>query len=123
MNVRSPLQTRASQIASHLPNSQVRGPWKREHSVKYVGLKRTFSSMANPFYSSAGIAPIFKDLNRQAVKVSFPESSADNPGEQNAVTPTVSEDGSGGDDGVTVNCDSPPVAHGDLAASPSARKA
>ena len=35
LSIRSPLQTRATQIASHIPITRASGPWKRESSTRY----------------------------------------------------------------------------------------
>jgi len=109
----SPVLPRATQIARHFPSSRASGSWKRESTVSSPG----------------GAIPAFKDVDRQAVKIeklSLTEATSNKSKIQHASvsTPTISENGSN-DDGVTVHCDSPVVAHGGSAStstSPSKRK-
>ncbi|KAN0096142.1 hypothetical protein V8E51_014947 [Hyaloscypha variabilis] len=98
------LGPRTTQVHRHFPSSRSSGSWKRDHSGT----------------SSAGSAHGFKDIDR---KVSVADA-AGNKSKDKLVgsTPTVSDDGTA-DDGVTIHNDSPAVAHGGSASSPSARKA
>ncbi|RDW69542.1 hypothetical protein BP6252_08562 [Coleophoma cylindrospora] len=100
----SPVAPRADQIRRHMVPQALGRSWKRETS-------------------HAGAVP-FKNLDyvSQSIKVSLTEPSPNKSKDKKSTvtTPTISEDGSG-DDGVTVHCDSPVVAHG--GSSPAIRKA
>jgi len=100
-----------AQIARHLPQSRVSGTWKKESTSSAIG-------------SSSSTVPAFKNVDRQAVKVSLTEASPNKAKDPRVATstPTISEDGSV-DDGVTIHCNSPVVTHGGSASSPSTRKA
>ncbi|KAE8450369.1 hypothetical protein EG329_006443 [Mollisiaceae sp. DMI_Dod_QoI] len=102
--VPSPLVPRTSQIARHLPVSRASGSWKREASVT----------------SSAGSVPSFKDIDRHAkAKEVEATPNKNKDGKVVGSTPTLSDDGSNED---TVHNDSPAIAYGGSAQSPSVRK-